>query len=119
MTPCPKCKRHVREAACPFCGAIMSLTNRRVVRVSRTAMFAAGALALAECSSPVAFYGCPPPPTMCGAPDDAAAQDEFIVTWSDASAPSDASADAALESASDSTSDSDSGSGSDSDSDSD
>lgn len=65
LHPCPDCHRHVRttESACPFCGVVLDATwasgakalVRRVpagARLSRAALFAAGALAIA--------------PTACG-----------------------------------------------------
>jgi hypothetical protein len=55
FAPCAACARHVRtdDAACPFCGASCperAAAPSRFPRVSRAALFAAGAsLALAGC----------------------------------------------------------------------
>jgi hypothetical protein len=65
--PCPGCSRHVKrgDALCPFCGATASIeiSPRPTIagRLSRAALFAAGAvgtaLATANCGAP---YGLPP-----------------------------------------------------------
>ena len=61
MTPCLSCNRHVREEICPFCGSkCVQAARISLGRVARGALFAAGAVALTECSSspaPVPFYG--------------------------------------------------------------
>ena len=74
LTPCPSCSRHVRrhEAACPFCGAAISLEGaspRRapVERLGRAAIFTFGA---AIATSGAACTGSVVP--MYGAPIDAA-----------------------------------------------
>ena len=49
MTPCPRCRRHVRESTCPFCGAaIMPVASRPIIavgRLTRSAVFAGASLA--------------------------------------------------------------------------
>lgn len=75
LRACPGCDRHVRvsEAACPFCGSVLSDSFRAApvpqpprVRLTRAALFAfgAGSLGLTPgCSStttPEPLYGAPP-----------------------------------------------------------
>ncbi len=86
MSPCPSCNRHVREETCPFCGAKCVQTARvRFGRVARGTLFAASAVALAECSqAPQPFYGGP-----CLANPDAC-----VVPQSDSGPSPDASNDA-------------------------
>jgi hypothetical protein len=65
--PCSGCSRHIKQgdAICPFCGATASVDigPRRVLahRLSRAALFAAGAMGAAvastDCSSGMALYG--------------------------------------------------------------
>ncbi len=65
--PCPGCSRHVKrgDAVCPFCGAAVSVdigpTRTIAGRLSRAALFAAGAvgaaMATTDCSSGMALYG--------------------------------------------------------------
>jgi hypothetical protein len=69
FSPCPGCSRHVKrtDAACPFCGASASSdvgpTRTLAGRLSRAALFAAGAMGIAvttvDCSSisPQPLYG--------------------------------------------------------------
>ena len=61
MTPCPSCNRHVRDEICPFCATKCVQSARSPIgRVARGALFAAGAVALTECSSTIApqpMYG--------------------------------------------------------------
>lgn len=75
MTPCPSCRRLVRDAACPFCGAAVSQRARpTLVRSSRAALLAAAVVAagpVESCkrmlgieSSEVSVYGGPPPPSV-------------------------------------------------------
>ncbi len=48
MTPCPSCRRHVRENTCPFCGAAVTPVARPIVavgRLTRSAVFAGASLA--------------------------------------------------------------------------
>lgn len=64
LVPCPSCARHVRGAACPFCGA--AVTSPRAVQrtpLATRAAFLVGSVALAAgCNSPPApAYGGPPP----------------------------------------------------------
>ncbi len=70
--PCPGCSRHVKrgDATCPFCGATASvdIAPTRVLagRLSRAALFAAGAvgvgIATTDCApSSISEYGCPVP----------------------------------------------------------
>ena len=53
LRPCPDCRRHVAatEASCPFCGTTLSLAGPAPElprgRLTRAAVFAAGALAVA------------------------------------------------------------------------
>lgn len=61
LVPCPACARHVRQgdSICPFCGAKAAFSPGAPIvqrgRMSRAAMFAAGAagaaLAMTDCSS--------------------------------------------------------------------
>jgi|HubBroStandDraft_1064217.scaffolds.fasta_scaffold02303_5 hypothetical protein len=68
--PCPGCSRHVKrgDALCPFCGATASVQNRpsRTIagRLSRAALFAAGAVGTA-----VATTDCSTSPLQPLAPD--------------------------------------------------
>ena len=69
LSPCSECSRHVKEsdASCPFCGAMRtgggepSPARRAAGRLSRAALFAAGAagaaMATADCSSAQPAYG--------------------------------------------------------------
>lgn len=88
LIPCSSCARHVRatEAACPFCSAVLPVTQATRplprstgTRLSRAALFALGAsaAAVAACSSDrvVAVYGAPPIIEDSGAPDAADAGD--------------------------------------------
>ncbi len=78
FTPCPACARHVKEGdgACPFCGASVARSLAPPVvlgRMSRAALLAAsaaGALALADCSSSsgTPLYGGSSPPQEAGGP---------------------------------------------------
>jgi len=95
MTPCPSCNRHVHDEICPFCGAkCVQSTRSPIGRVARGALFAAGAVALTECSSvaPQPMYG-----ASCVPLDACAVQD--------ASTKSDASDDAGEDAASDAPAD--------------
>ena len=109
MTPCVRCNRHVREEICPFCGAqsrSLGVQSARgsLGRVARTALFAAGAVALTECSSsepsPQPLYGSP-----CVANPDACVvvQPEAGADASDAA--KEAAPDAAPDAAQDATND--------------
>jgi hypothetical protein len=76
MTPCLSCHRHVREEICPFCGSeCVQPARSSVGRVARTALFAASAVVLSECSSspsPQPMYGASCVPLdACAAPADA------------------------------------------------
>src|SRR5690348_1838796 len=46
LQPCPGCRRHVAEAACPFCGAAVERGERGALfgRLSRAAVFASATL---------------------------------------------------------------------------
>jgi len=111
LSVCPSCSRHVRERACPFCGA--SVAREKTItlpRVSRIALVGAAAAAavtsIAACSSPQALYGCVCPPPdggtdahvdaiatfYGGVPVDAATTDATDATTEDA--PTDATTDA-------------------------
>jgi len=62
---CPSCSRHVREDACPFCGADVTpvAPNPAMPRMARIALVSIGAAAVATataCGSTVAAYGGPP-----------------------------------------------------------
>lgn len=100
MTPCLTCHRHVREDICPFCGSkCVQSANSSFGRVARTALFAAGAVALSECSSepaPAPMYGgaCLADPDACVVvPQDAGSDASKDASSTDA--PSEASSDAA------------------------
>ena len=79
LHPCPSCARHVKkaEAACPFCGASISLggvapRTRPTQRMGRAATFAFGAAvatSVVACSSPAPTPG-----------NDAAGTDAAVVT---------------------------------------
>ena len=101
--PCPGCSRHVKrgDTSCPFCGATASVdvgpTRVLAGRLSRAALFAAGAVGAAvattDCSSSPTLgvmYGCPIP--NCGIEtQDASASDgpsEAEADAGDASPPS-------------------------------
>jgi hypothetical protein len=104
FSPCPSCARHVRQSdsACPFCGEHVphvSAPTRRVAvaRLSRSALFAAGAAGLAlattECSSSSTEppYGASPPFIL----DDAASGDASVdAADAGASTPGDAAGEA-------------------------
>lgn len=89
--PCPGCSRHVKrgDAICPFCGATASVvsgpTRTTAGRLSRAALFAAGAVGAA-----VATTNCAPAPpygTIPGGPiptEDASASDGRSVEAADA-----------------------------------
>ncbi|MDB4956377.1 MAG: hypothetical protein JWO36_3946 [Myxococcales bacterium] len=54
LRPCGECQRHVAvtESACPFCAAVLAAPAPRDLplgRLSRAAVFAAGALAASAC----------------------------------------------------------------------
>jgi hypothetical protein len=78
FTPCPSCARHVKQSdsRCPFCGNEVPPVNApsarvAVGRLSRSALFAAGAAGLAlattDCGSMSSDYGGPPcPANGCG-----------------------------------------------------
>jgi hypothetical protein len=86
FTPCPACKRHVRDGdvACPFCGAppspAPSLSRSPSARLSRAAFLAlgaAGALGGTACSStsePPAPVEAGPRETDANEPDASIAQ---------------------------------------------
>jgi|SRR5580704_4964319 hypothetical protein len=90
--PCPGCSRHVKrgDAICPFCGATASVvsgpTRTIAGRLSRAALFAAGAVGAA-----VATTDCAPAPpygTLPAGPiptEDASASDGPSVDAADAS----------------------------------
>ena len=69
--PCPGYSRHVKrgDATCPFCGATASVepgpTRVLAGRLSRAALFAAGAVGAAfantDCTAPNPYGGGPPP----------------------------------------------------------
>lgn len=69
FTPCPACARHVKlsDSMCPFCGKHVPHVNApaarlAVGRLSRSALFAAGAAGLgltADCGSMGTDYGNP------------------------------------------------------------
>ena len=74
---CPSCSRHVREDACPFCGAdVAPSVAVTVPRVARIALLGLGAAAVATaCSSgPAPAYGGPPD---TGANDSSSQQDSM------------------------------------------
>src|SRR6187551_3794003 len=51
-SPCPSCRRHIKDSQCPFCGAWM--VQRAPItlgRVSRAMVFASATLAAAACGS--------------------------------------------------------------------
>ena len=83
MTPCLSCNRHVREEICPFCGTpshVVGVQSARssIGRVARGALFAAGAVALSECSSmaPQPMYGASCVPLdACAVPQQDASKD--------------------------------------------
>jgi hypothetical protein len=87
LTPCPSCDRHVRaaERACPFCTAILALTqpaprSASTQRLGRGALFAFGA-------SVASAMGCGTATTAdVGAPD-------AVTTSTDATIGSDAGSD--------------------------
>lgn len=64
MHSCPSCRRHIREAECPFCHAAAPAPERAAgtpvsrVGLKRSALVAS-VLAAAACSPPVAAYGIP------------------------------------------------------------
>lgn len=72
LAPCPDCKRHARVAdpVCPFCGSPALRTPvplpRRIGRLTRAAVYFAGAMSLASCSGEddngggADIYGGPP-----------------------------------------------------------
>jgi hypothetical protein len=66
LSVCPSCSRHVRESACPFCGADVTTAQATTLpRVARIALLGAAAAAVASAcssSSPLPPYGAPPPP---------------------------------------------------------
>lgn len=98
MIPCLSCNRHVRDEICPFCGAKCVQSARKPLgRVARGALFAAGAVALTECSSmaPQPMYGAACIDTdACGIPQQDASKNDA----SDAGdAAPDASADATID----------------------
>jgi|SRR5580658_1005475 hypothetical protein len=93
--PCPGCSRHVRrgDAICPFCGATASVVSgpTRVLagRLSRVALFAAGAMGAAvattDCgTTAVPAYGGMACPTGCQSEttEDATAPDAADVGMS-------------------------------------
>jgi hypothetical protein len=105
LSPCLACARHVKVGACscPFCGAKVACVAPPSVaggeRMSRAALFAAGALGTVlgatDCSSSsTPFHGASPPPAEAGS--DAAESDapstppDASGPPSDAAAPSDA-----------------------------
>ncbi len=111
LTACPSCSRHVKggDSKCPFCGNKVLRANASVARVvagrlSRAALFAAGAAGLAitttDCGSdpqPLPPYGSPP---CCEVfPPDAAPEDASVdaadggVSTPEAAAYGDASGD--------------------------
>ena len=48
MTPCPSCRRHVRENVCPFCGATVVHVASPIIsmaRLTRSAVFAGASFA--------------------------------------------------------------------------
>lgn len=58
LSPCPDCSRHVRvdDGACPFCGSTEARPaarrpKRRAKRLTRAALFLAGALGASACST--------------------------------------------------------------------
>jgi hypothetical protein len=96
--PCPGCSRHVKrgDAICPFCSANVSVESipTRVLagRLSRAALFAAGAvgvgIATTECApSSVSEYGGMAPPLE----QDSSASDDSSASY----APSGVAPDAA------------------------
>jgi len=80
FVPCPSCARHVKQSdsTCPFCGNEIPnviVPARRVAagRLSRSALFAAGAAGLAlatmDCGSAQSSYG---GPVVCTSADGSA-----------------------------------------------
>jgi hypothetical protein len=96
--PCPSCSRHVKrgDVTCPFCGASASVESipTRVLagRLSRAALFAAGAVGAAvattDCGNTTAIQ--PPYGSPCGGPCTIETEDS-----SAADASTDVAADAA------------------------
>ncbi len=68
MTPCPSCRRHVRDATCPFCGATVA-TRMPFARAFNTVGGAVTAMVLAAC------YGTPYKPDDSGIGDAPADSD--------------------------------------------
>src|SRR5580704_4332328 len=107
FTPCPACARHVKQSdnTCPFCGNRVPCVNvpaRAVVgRLSRAALFAAGAagltLAATDCGSMGSAYGGPP----CGTSADGSDKCNIMASVPNDGASGDASDDAAPEPATD------------------
>jgi hypothetical protein len=86
--PCPGCSRHVKggDAVCPFCGAtarVQSSPTRTIAgRLSRAALFAAGAVGAAvattDCGNGTTIqppYGAPCTPPCTMEPEDSGASD--------------------------------------------
>lgn len=61
MHVCASCGRHVREDACPFCGAReIAPVRRNDVRVARAVLFASAAI-ITTAACGMNGYGGPPP----------------------------------------------------------
>jgi hypothetical protein len=95
FTPCPACARHVKQSdsRCPFCGNEVPRVNAparaTVRRLSRSALFAAGAAGLAlatvDCSSSSEPpYGVPPLVDAAPGDDSTDASDGSSTTPNDA-----------------------------------
>lgn len=58
---CDACSRHVREDACPFCGALGASRPVQFPRVARAVLAAVALTSVAATASCFGAYGGPPP----------------------------------------------------------
>lgn len=70
LHPCAGCRRHVRDATCPFCGAAQPTLMTKLVhasgRLSRAAVFAGAAACYTNANTPRQQQQLPPPPPPDG-----------------------------------------------------